>query len=85
MKNAEYAVQQTETFYRRLVVRYRQGRFTAEAVKNALDALVQARSGLMQARINFNIALVRYDMSRYNIWNRFNVNIDRIIDRMMEE
>lgn len=83
LQRTKYAVNQTETFYNRLLVRYRQGRFTAESVKNALDSLVQARLGLMQARINFNIALVRYDMVRNNIWDRFQINIDSVIDRMM--
>lgn len=85
MKNAKYALAQTESFYQRLITRYRQGRFTAEAVKNALDGLFQARLGYMQARVNFNIALVQYDMVRNNIWNRFDVNIDQVIDELAEK
>ncbi len=82
LNNAKYAMEQTQVFYNRLLTRYRQGRFTAEAVKNALDALFQARLGYMRAQISFNIALVQYDMTRNNIWNRFNVDIESVIDRM---
>ncbi|MDH5654823.1 MAG: TolC family protein [Spirochaetia bacterium] len=74
------ALKQTEAFYRGLLVRYTQGRFNAETVKNALDALVQARLSYMQAKINFNISLVRYDLARNTIFKKYNIDIDKIIE-----
>lgn len=82
LKRAEESVEQTAAFYNGLVFRYRQGRFTAVAVKNALDALVQARYGLMQAKINYNITLVRYELSRNKIFEKYNVDVDAVLDKM---
>ena len=81
LQKAVDAEKQTAAFYGGLVYRYRQGRFTAVAVKNALDALAQSRQALMQARVNYNISLVRYELARNSIFRKFNVDIDRIIDR----
>ncbi len=85
LKNARYAMEQTQLFYSRILIRYRQGRFTAEGLKSGLDALFQARLGYMRAKVNFNMALVRYDMIRNQIWSKFDVNIDDVIDRMAKQ
>ena len=76
------ALTHTENFYKGLLMRYTQGRFTAETVKNALDALVQARLGYMQAKINFNISLVRYDLARNKIFEKNHVDMDKVLDKM---
>ncbi len=82
LQKAKDAEAQTTAFYGGLVVRYRQGRFTAVAVKNALDALVQSRQALMQAKINFNISLIRYELARNRLFDRYKVNIDEVLDKM---
>ena len=84
LKKAISAEKQTRAYYYGLLKRYRQGRFTAVAIKNALDALAQARQALMQARINYNITLVRYDLTRNNIFKRFSINIDEQLDKIKE-
>lgn len=82
LKKAESGVEQMNYFYGGLLVRYRQGRFTAVAVKNALDSLVQARLALTQARINFNISLVRYELARNTVFKRYNIDINEVLDRL---
>ncbi len=85
VRKAESGVEQMTYFYSGLLVRYRQGRFTAVAVKNALDSLVQARFALTQAKINFNISLVRYELARNTVWKKYNVNIDEVLDHLKTE
>ncbi len=82
LQKARNALRQTEAFYYGLVNGYRRGRFTAVAVKNALDSLVQARQALTRATIQYNIALVRYDMIRNRIFPKYNIDIDEVISRM---
>ncbi|MBI3396829.1 MAG: TolC family protein [Spirochaetia bacterium] len=82
LKRAKDAEQQTLAFYGGLLVRYRQGRFQAVAVKNALDSLVQAQQALTQAKINFNITLIRYELTRNTLFEKYKVNIDEVLDRM---
>lgn len=85
LKKAESGVEQMNYFYGGLLVRYRQGRFTAVAVKTALDSLVQARLALTQARINFNISLVRYELARNTVFKRYNIDINQVLDRLRNE
>jgi len=82
LNKAKEAVTESEAYYGNLVFRYRQGRFTAVAVKNALDTLVQSKLALMQAKINYNISLVRYDLTRNKIFEKYNVDIDTVVDRL---
>jgi len=82
LQKAINAEQQTRAFYYGLLRRYRQGRFTAVAVKNALDALAQSRGALMGAKINFNIAIVRYDLVRNKIFQKYNIDINRVLKKM---
>jgi len=79
LKKSQIAHTQTRAFYFGLLRRYRQGRFTAVAVKNALDSLAQARQALVQARINFNISLVRYDLVRNSIFRKFEIDVNRVL------
>lgn len=85
MQKARSALNETQAFYAGLVRRYRQGRFNANTVKEALDALVQARQAMMEAIINYNISLVRYDLTRNTIFTKYAIDIDSVVDRMQNE
>ncbi len=84
VQEARIALANTQAFYNGLVRRYRQGRFSADAVKNALDALVQSRQALTRALINYNISLIRYDLARNAVFTKYEINIDEVIDRLRE-
>ncbi|HBS06914.1 MAG TPA: hypothetical protein DEA96_18230 [Leptospiraceae bacterium] len=84
VQEARVALANTQAFYNGLVRRYRQGRFSADAVKNALDALVQSRQALTRALINYNISLIRYDLARNAVFTKYEINIDEVIDRLRE-
>lgn len=85
LKKAQQALNQTEAFYYGLISGYQRGRFTAVAVKNALDALVQARQAQARASIQYNIALVRYDMIRNKVFDKYNININDVIFRLSNQ
>ncbi len=78
---AQQAYNKTYQFYIGLLNGYRQGRFNATAIKNALDALLQAEKGYNQALINYNIILVRYDLLRNKIFEKFKINIEEILNK----
>lgn len=71
-------------FYRGLSERFRQGRFTAVAVKTALDNLIQSELQVTQAKIQFNIDILRYELAKNHIFEKFGVNAQDIIDRLMK-
>ncbi|MCE9501695.1 MAG: TolC family protein, partial [Leptospira sp.] len=74
--------EESERFYDGLIVRFRQGRFTALARKNALDGVVQSELGVVQAKINFNINLLRYDLAKNYIFEKFGVDVEKEISRI---
>jgi len=81
LKKAQNAYNKTNQFYLGLLDGYRKGRFNATAIKNALDALLQAEKGYNQALINYNITLVRYDLLRNKIFDKFNIKIDEVLNK----
>ncbi len=66
----------SERFYYGLLSSFKRGRFTAVAVKNALDSLVQSELGEIQAKINYNIELLRYDLAKNAILEKFQINLN---------
>ncbi len=73
---------ESEKFYEGLLSRFRQGRFTAVNVKNALDALAQAELGITQAKINFNINLVRYELAKNSLFEKYGMDLYQILDEV---
>ena len=39
----------------------------------------------MEAIINYNISLVRYDLTRNTIFTKYAIDIDSVVDRMQNE
>ena len=67
------------------MVRFRQCRFDAVTVKTALDALVQTDLAVIQAKINYNINLLRYDLAKNFVFEKYGVNIYRILAEAEKE
>ncbi|TGK00193.1 TolC family protein [Leptospira langatensis] len=74
--------EEAEKFYQGVQLRFSQGRFTAVVVKSALDGLIQAELQVAQARINFNIDIVRYDLARNYVFEKFGVDIKQIVHEL---
>lgn len=80
LKNAIQTRKSTERYYYGLLSSFRRGRFTAVAVKNALDSLVQNELSEMRSKINFNIDLLRYDLAKNSILPRFGINEEKLAE-----
>ncbi len=68
-----------EKYYAGLLERFKQGRFSAANVKRALDALAQSELAVTQARINFNINLVRYDLAKNSLFAKYGIDLYGIL------
>ncbi|MCE9501891.1 MAG: TolC family protein [Leptospira sp.] len=79
LKSAVRTQKEAENYYSGILSSFRKGRFTAVAVKNALDTLVQDQLMLTQARINFNINVLRYDLSKNYLFEKFGIDVNKII------
>jgi outer membrane protein TolC len=81
LQNAVKTKKQSEAYYNGLYNGFRQGRFNAVAVKNALDTLVQNQLAETQARINFNIDLLRYEIARNSLLKNYEIDVEQIMPR----
>ncbi|PJZ69696.1 channel protein TolC [Leptospira perolatii] len=73
---------EAEKFYRGIQQRFNQGRFTAVLVKSALDNLIQSELLVAQAKINFNVDLIRYDLAKNYVFEKFGVDVQQIIHEL---
>ncbi len=72
---------ESEAYYKRMLKSLRRGRFNAASVKNALDAQVQTRQGEFGALIRYNIALLEFDVSKNELFDKYNIDIDKYIPK----
>lgn len=79
--NATKTRKQSEAYYGGLYNGFRQGRFNAVAVKNALDTLVQNQLAETQAKINFNIDLLRYEIAKNSLLQNYEIDIDQLVPK----
>lgn len=62
--------------------RFRQGRYTAVNVKNALDSLANTELAVTQAKINFNINLVRYELAKNSLFEKYGLDLYSILEEV---
>jgi outer membrane protein TolC len=79
LKETQNTQKENQKYYNGLLSRFRQGRYTAVVVKTALDAVVQADLAVTQAKINYNINLLRYDLAKNFIFEKYGIDIYRIL------
>ncbi len=79
LENAIATTKQSEAYYKGIYNSFRLGRFNAVAVKNALDTYVQNQLQEIQAKINYNINLMRYDLAKNALLDKFEINVDKLI------
>jgi outer membrane protein TolC len=75
---------EAESYYKGVLAGYLQGRFNALAVKNALDVSTQAEFAVIQAKIGLNINLLQYDLTKNYLFEKFDVNVDKILEEMQK-
>lgn len=84
LKSAMKSQAEIEKFAKGVFAQFAQGKYTSIAVKNAFDSVAQAELGTIQARINFNINLLRYDLSKNYIFEKYEIDTDKIIEEMLK-
>ncbi|MBK8394367.1 MAG: TolC family protein [Leptospiraceae bacterium] len=79
LQNATKTRKESENYYNGLLNSFRQGRFTAVAVKNALDTLVQNQLQEVQAKVNFNINILRYELTKNSLLKKFDIDVEKLV------
>lgn len=71
---------EAEMFYQKLLIKYKSGKYSSEHVKAALDFLAQAKMAVIQTKVNFNVSILLYDLSKNYIFQRHGIDIRSFID-----
>ncbi len=67
-------------YYNGILRGYRSGRFAVTNIKEALDSLVQAELNFNSSRIDFNVAIIRYDLACNRLFAKYNIDIDKMLE-----
>ena len=82
LKNSKIVKQESAVYYSGIFRRSKQGKFNAERVKSALDSMINSRLQYLQDLINYNLALLHYDLSKNEIFERYGLNIQNLLKKI---
>ncbi len=70
---------ESEAYYAKVIARSNQGRLNATVVKIAMDSLNSSRQEELARLIEFNVALLRLDLAKNEIFERYQIDIEKLI------
>ncbi|HPJ35790.1 MAG TPA: TolC family protein, partial [Spirochaetota bacterium] len=76
---AKDARTQAGLYYSNILTNMRRGRFAASSVRDALDALVASREAELQLLVAFNASLIEFEVSKNELFETYNIDIDKYI------
>ena len=82
LQNSRKAKTESERSYKKLIAKSRQGRFNSATVKSSFDVLIEARHQELQALVNFNVSLLRLQLTKNEIFENYNVDVEKLIDEV---
>ncbi|MCC5814360.1 MAG: TolC family protein [Leptospira sp.] len=78
-QNAMITERESQRYYNGVLRSFRQGRFNAVTVKNALDAYIQDQLNLTRTKIDYNINLHRYYVSKNSLFEEYQINREKLV------
>jgi outer membrane protein TolC len=76
-------LEETTKYYKGITEKFSQGRYTAQNLKTALDSLAQAELGVIQNRVNFNINLIRYELTKNTLFEKYGIDSEAIVNEIV--
>ena len=70
---------QAEIYYGKMLVNLRRGRFTAEVVRNSLDALINSREQELQLLVLFNASILEFEVAKNELFETYKIDVDKYI------
>ena len=82
---ARTARKESELYYEKLLVRFRQGKVNSVTMKDGLDSMVRSRQQELEDLVAFNVALLQLDVSKNEIFERYNINVEKYLSSIIKE
>lgn len=73
------ARQQSDLYYDRLFVKFKQGKVNSVAMKLATDSMIQARQQELESLINYNIVMLQYDLTKNVVFEKYGIDVNRYL------
>ncbi|MBS0617997.1 MAG: TolC family protein [Spirochaetes bacterium] len=70
---------ESEAFYNRMLARTRTGKLNFQLVGDALNSMVASRQRELEALVNYNIALLQFDLAKNEIFERYGVDVEKVL------
>ncbi len=72
----------SKKYYTQVLKKFKQGRYDAIRLKLSLDNYVNLRQQELKALVDYNIVLLRRDLARNVIFEKYNIDINSILDNL---
>ncbi|MDH4200144.1 MAG: TolC family protein [Spirochaetia bacterium] len=79
MMNTKTMMRESQAYYEKIMQNAAKGRFNSIVAKNALDTIIDARQKMLEAIVQYNIALLQFDLSKNEIFDRYNIHITELL------
>ena len=76
---AKESRKQAEMYYRNILINMKRGRIAASSVRDALDSLVNSREMELQRLVEYNVSLIEFEVSKNELFEAYNIDINRYI------
>lgn len=73
---------EAEAFYNKMLARSRSGKLNFQLVGQALENMVANRQRELEALVNYNIALLQFDLAKNEIFERYKVDVEKILEQV---
>lgn len=75
-QNAKTASIEAEEFYKKMLTHFENGRFNASSVRDAIDAMINAREAALQTLVMYNVSLLEFSVSKNELFESFQIDIE---------
>ncbi len=79
-QNAKNARREAEEFYKKMLTSFQNGRFNASSVRDAIDAMINAREAELQSLVGYNVALLEFAISKNELFETFKIDLEKFIN-----
>lgn len=79
--NAKMASLEAEEFYKKMLTHFENGRFNASSVRDAIDAMINAREAALQTLVMYNVSLLEFAVSKNELFESLNINIENYLSK----
>ncbi len=70
---------ESQAYYQSILRRFEQGKVNSVTMKFATDSMVQARKQELEALVQYNVAVLLFDLSKNEIFERYHVDVEKYL------